>query len=70
MDEIEKLERLLHHWKEHNDEHADGFRQWSVKARSLGRTDVSAVLDRLEKETRRLNRLFDEALEKLRTGGT
>ncbi|NOZ25751.1 MAG: hypothetical protein GXO94_06660 [Nitrospirae bacterium] len=65
MNEIEKLRRLLHHWMEHNDEHANVYRQWAGKARSFGRADVSAVLERLEQETRSLNRLLEEALEKL-----
>ena len=32
MNEIEKLRILIPHWIEHNQEHADEFRQWSEQA--------------------------------------
>ena len=36
MNELEKLKRLPHHWQEHNDEHAEAYRDWAEKAVSLG----------------------------------
>ncbi|MDI6775730.1 MAG: hypothetical protein QMD03_00570 [Syntrophales bacterium] len=62
MNELEKLKVLLHHWKEHNNEHADGYRGWAEKASSLGNEELSKTLLRLYEETRKLNELFEEAL--------
>ncbi len=65
MNDIEKLKKLLHHWMEHNDEHARVYREWAEKTSTLGKKEVSEILDRLYHETRKLNGLFEEALKKL-----
>ena len=44
--EIETLRILLAHWIEHNDSHAEGFREWSVKAKALGKDEVSAYIEK------------------------
>ena len=64
MNELEKLKVLLHHWREHNNEHADSYRDWAEKASSLGKEDLAKTLLRLYEETRGLNGLFEEALGK------
>lgn len=64
MDEIDKLKKLLHHWQEHNDEHAEVYREWSEKAASFGRRELSEVLLRLYNETKKINKLFEEAITK------
>jgi len=61
MNELDKLKHLLHHWKEHNDEHAETYREWAAKAASLGNKDLAAVLERLSQESKRLKSLFEEA---------
>ena len=61
MTELDKLKHLLHHWKEHNDEHAETYRQWAEKASSLGNEELSKVLDKLYHETKKMNGLFEEA---------
>ncbi|VAX32819.1 hypothetical protein MNBD_NITROSPIRAE02-449 [hydrothermal vent metagenome] len=65
MNDLEKLKKLLHHWMEHNDEHARVYREWSEKTSSLGKEEVSEILERLYLETKKLNGLFEEALKKL-----
>jgi len=65
MDDIEKLKRLLHHWMEHNDEHARTYREWAEKTSSLGKKEVSDILDRLYRETKDLGGLFREALKNI-----
>ncbi len=65
MDDLEKLKKLLHHWMEHNDEHARVYREGSEKTSSLGKEEVSEILERLYLETKKLNGLFEEALKKL-----
>lgn len=61
MKEIEKLRKLLGHWKEHNTEHAETYRDWSEKALSEGNKELSETLDKLYEETKKLNMLFEEA---------
>jgi len=65
MNELEKLKVLLHHWMEHNTEHADSYRAWAEKASSLGNEELSKILIRLYEETRKLNELFEEAQRKI-----
>lgn len=65
MDDLQKLKNLLHHWKEHNDEHAETYRQWAEKASLLGNKELSVILSNLYNETKKLNGLFEEAIRKL-----
>jgi len=65
MNELAKLNKLLHHWMEHNDEHAETYKEWSEKASRWGKNDLSAILLKLCNETKKLNGLFEEALRKL-----
>ncbi len=62
MNELEKLKHLLHHWMEHNDEHAETYRQWSEKALSAGNKELSEVLMTLSDESKGLKRLFEKAI--------
>jgi hypothetical protein len=63
MNELEKLKHLLHHWKEHNDEHAETYRQWAEKASALGNEELSKILAALCNEAKKLNGLFEEAMK-------
>jgi hypothetical protein len=65
VDELEKLKMLLLHWMEHNNEHAEAYRNWASKALSLGNREISEILDLLYYETRRLNRLIEKAIKKI-----
>ena len=65
MKDLEKLEKLLYHWKDHNDEHAEVYREWAGKASSLGREDLSTILSTLYSEAKKLNRIFEEAIGKV-----
>jgi Asp-tRNA(Asn)/Glu-tRNA(Gln) amidotransferase B subunit len=62
MDDLDKLAKLLRHWMEHNDEHAETYREWARKTAQWGRDDVSTVLQRLHDETRKTRGIFEEAL--------
>lgn len=39
-----RLQKLLPHWVEHNEEHAQKFEEWAEKARQLGLEEVSRRL--------------------------
>jgi hypothetical protein len=62
MDEIEKLKRLIPHWMEHNDEHAETYQNWSEKVFSLGMKELSEILKKLYQESKKLRELFEEAM--------
>lgn len=61
MDEIEKLKKLIPHWIEHNDEHAENYKVWAEKVSSIGMKGLSEVLLKLHNETKKLKGLFEEA---------
>jgi len=63
MDEPEKLRKLLHHWVEHNSEHALIYRGWAEKASSFDNEELSETLELLFYETISLNMLFDKAIK-------
>lgn len=46
-----KLRILLPHWIEHNEEHAESFREWAEKARELG---LEAVAEQIEVAVERM----------------
>ena len=64
MDELGKLKILLHHWLEHNNDHAGVYRDWAEKASALGNQELSDILEKLYHETKKLNKLLEEALKK------
>jgi hypothetical protein len=63
IDELKKLKLLLCYWREHNNEHAQNYREWSEKTLSLGEEELSKILISLFDETRKLNRLFEKAIK-------
>jgi len=62
MDELEKLKILLPHWMEHNDEHAKTYKDWAEKMSSLGKKELSEVLEVIHQESQKLRGVFQEAL--------
>ena len=42
---LEKLQILLPHWIEHNQNHAAEFQKWAAAARADGATSLAAILD-------------------------
>lgn len=65
MDDLSKLKKLLYHWMEHNEEHAETYREWSEKALALGNADLSDTLKNLYSESKKLNGLFEDAIKKI-----
>ena len=62
MNDREKLKSLLHHWMEHNHEHAEVYSEWARKASALGNEELSGILIQLAKETETLDKLFQKAI--------
>ena len=64
--EQEKLKVLLAHWIEHNSEHADEFKEWAEKAKSLEGSDVSTELFQAAQGIEQANEWLNRALGKLK----
>lgn len=62
MDELEKLKKLIPHWMEHNDEHTEIYQSWAKKMSSLGMKELSEILIKLHQESKKLRKLFEEAM--------
>lgn len=60
MNEQEKLRVLIPHWIEHNEDHAEEFRQWAEQAGDAA-PQVRAAADAMA----RANESLTQALEKL-----
>ena len=41
----EKLVKLLDHWVQHNDHHAEDYRKWAHEARENGQVEVADLLN-------------------------
>jgi predicted HTH transcriptional regulator len=63
MNELEKLKKLLYYWIEHNDRDAQIYWDWAEKVSSFGNKELTKVLIGLSDETKKLNRLFEEAIK-------
>ncbi|KJU84225.1 hypothetical protein MBAV_003582 [Candidatus Magnetobacterium bavaricum] len=62
MTNLEKLQTMLLHWKEHNVEHAGTYEGWSEIMSKEGHTELSQVMQTIAAESLRVNELFDKAL--------
>jgi predicted metallo-beta-lactamase superfamily hydrolase len=60
MNETDKLRVLIPHWIEHNQEHAQEFRDWAKKAGDAS-TDILTASEIMEQA----NKTLETALEKL-----
>ncbi|KPJ99251.1 MAG: hypothetical protein AMK71_10045 [Nitrospira bacterium SG8_35_4] len=65
MTELDKLRHLLKHWMEHNDAHVSTYDEWARKAAAMGENDLSDILKEITCESRKLNNLFQKALESI-----
>ncbi len=61
MDDFQKLKHLIEHWKEHNEEHAQTYLEWSKRADAAGKGEVAALLRELAEETLKMTTLFEKA---------
>ena len=57
----EKLVKLLDHWVQHNDHHAEDYRKWARDAREKGQMEVAELLDSAAELTDTISGRFREA---------
>lgn len=48
MTTSDKLAHLLHHWIEHNDDHAGTYREWAERAEAEGLPAAGALREAIE----------------------
>jgi hypothetical protein len=71
MDDLEKLQVLLPHWIEHNEEHAHEFRTWAERMQLIGQADLAerllAAAASLQQAGDHLSNLLDKVGQMVRT---
>ena len=65
MEDREKLQHLLAHWIEHNDEHGREFREWADKARGLGEAEVHGDILRAVEQLKNASESLGRASDRL-----
>jgi hypothetical protein len=45
LTDLEKLRRLIPHWIEHNQSHADEFMRWAARARLSGENQTAELIE-------------------------
>ncbi len=71
MDQVElrkRLEKLVAHWIEHNDAHAEEFRAWADKAESAGDEAVAESIMQAAEQMGRANAFLLAAAKDLKEG--
>ena len=63
--DMEKLEILLQHWVEHNQQHNRQFEEWAKKAKAHGYTAVHDEILRAVKQMDEANEFLTRALNRL-----
>ena len=62
--DMEKLEIVLKHWIEHNEEHREEFQKWAERAKAAGSIavyeDISSAVERMGKANEYLQRALEE----------
>ena len=67
-DDAAKLEILLSHWIEHNEEHAEEFTEWALKAKANGKGGVHDHMMKAVQQMKGATKSLLAALEGLKEG--
>jgi len=62
---LTKLRVLLPHWIEHNEEHADSFRQWAARVTEMGQDESARQIEEAVAHITACNQALDAALKSL-----
>lgn len=63
--DLKRLQQLLPHWIEHNEEHAAGFHEWAERARVAGEPHIADHLQAAARMLIRANEALRGALDHL-----
>jgi hypothetical protein len=64
-DDLAKLRFLLSHWIEHNQEHAESFQYWAVRAREMGQDEAARQIEQAVERMAACNQALNAALQLL-----
>jgi len=67
-DDDAKLEILLSHWVDHNEEHAEEFTEWALKAKANGKSQVHDHMMKAVQQMKGANKSLLAALQGLKEG--
>jgi len=56
-----KMDKLLSHWIQHNDDHASNYREWADRAAEEKLTAIAQRLEEAARLTDRITQTFKEA---------
>ena len=59
----EKMIKLLEHWIRHNDDHAETYRDWAIKANETKMDEAGSFLEDAAEMTLVISKKFEEAAE-------
>ncbi|MCX7822256.1 MAG: hypothetical protein N2260_02280 [Syntrophobacterales bacterium] len=59
----EKLLKRIIHWKRHNEDHLESYREWAKKAESMGYGEVKELLNEICYKAEEQNGLFDRIIK-------
>lgn len=67
MEQIDpqRLEVLLRHWQQHNQEHAGSYESWAARLRQADRPVIAEHLEEAARLTREINKVLDRACAEL-----
>jgi len=65
LTDIEKLQRLIPHWIEHNQSHAAEFLRWAALARAAGEEQATALIENAAALLQKAEDELSAALEKI-----
>ncbi|MGC8719827.1 MAG: hypothetical protein ACP5TY_07445 [Thermodesulforhabdaceae bacterium] len=65
--DLEKFIKRIEHWKHHNEDHLESYREWAIKAEEIGLKDVSELLNKICLKTEEQNALFEKILDILKS---
>jgi hypothetical protein len=63
----EKLTKLLDHWIQHNDHHAEDYRKWAQEARHNDQAAVAEQLDAAAELTETITERFRKAADRVKS---
>ncbi len=64
LTDIEKLQRLIPHWIEHNQSHAAEFLRWAALARSSGQEQTAVLIEKAAALLQKAEDALEAALKK------
>lgn len=68
-DERAKLRTLLHYWIEHNQEHAQEFKEWAGRAEGFGEAEISRNILEAAQEMDKAGEILSQVLRRLEGKG-